>query len=122
MVRRNSQDQGKKLEAISAKLQRAEEQATKERCTMRMEQELVLLKGERIVHKECESLRRQLYNQRSQIIKSIPCFWLTAFLSHYALHHLLSGEDQKIFRFLNSVNVKRLKTLKVSYLGIQLRW
>ncbi|KAI3874974.1 hypothetical protein MKW98_019547 [Papaver atlanticum] len=34
----------------------------------------------------------------------IPCFWLIAFSSHYALHHLLSREDQKIFGFLNSVN------------------
>ncbi|KAI3940103.1 hypothetical protein MKW98_030547 [Papaver atlanticum] len=105
--------QGKKLDAtlsklkeISDLLQKAEQQAYKKKYPMKTEQQLVLVKRERIVHKECERSRRQLYNQRSEIIKSIPCFWLIAFSSDYALHHLLSREDRKIFRFLNSVNVE----------------
>ncbi|XP_026380253.1 NAP1-related protein 2-like isoform X3 [Papaver somniferum] len=95
-----------KLTTISAKLQKAEEEATKLRCTRVIEYELMLVEGERKVHKECESLRRQIYDQRNEIIKNIPHFWLIAFLSHYALHYLLSEEDQKIFRFINSVNVE----------------
>ncbi|KAI3892605.1 hypothetical protein MKW92_037023 [Papaver armeniacum] len=99
-----------KLKTVSTKLETAEEQAkkqaTKERCAMKTEQELVLRKSEREVHKECESLRRQIYDQRSEIIEHIPCFWLISFLSHYALHRLLSREDKKIFRYLNSVNVE----------------
>ncbi|KAI3982489.1 hypothetical protein MKX01_031228 [Papaver californicum] len=98
-----------KLSARSFLIVQAEEQETKERRTRVIEHELELVKGEREVHKECESLRRQIYNGRSEIIKSIPHFWLIAFLSHYALHHLLSEEDQKIFRYLNSVNVEETK-------------
>ncbi|KAI3944362.1 hypothetical protein MKW98_006523 [Papaver atlanticum] len=109
---RNSTYNGMILHMCTAVLQldsitfNAKEQATEEKSTKKIEQELVLVKEERIVHKECESLRRQIYNRRSEIIKSIPCFWLTAFLSHYALHRFLSREDQNIFRFLNSVNVE----------------
>ncbi|KAI3918082.1 hypothetical protein MKX01_041402 [Papaver californicum] len=85
---------------IRWKKDKAEQQAIEERRTMKMEYELEL------VHKQCESLRRLIYNRRNEIIKNVPRFWLIAFLSHYALHHLLSEEDQKIFRFLNSVNVE----------------
>ncbi|KAI3886045.1 hypothetical protein MKX03_003626 [Papaver bracteatum] len=101
-----SEDGLSKLTTISAKLQKAEEEATELRCTREIEYELMLVEGERKVHKECESLRRHIYNQRNEIIKNIPHFWLIAFLSHYALHYLLSEEDQKIFRYLNSVNVE----------------
>ncbi|KAI3845838.1 hypothetical protein MKX03_031248 [Papaver bracteatum] len=98
-----------KLTTISDKLQTAEQQASKERWAMEEEQELVLVKGEREVHKECESLRRRIYDRRNEIIKNIPCFWLIAFSSHYALHNLLSQEDKKILRFLNSVNVEEIE-------------
>ncbi|KAI3898904.1 hypothetical protein MKW92_010330 [Papaver armeniacum] len=98
-----------KLTTISDKLQTADEQADKERWAMETEQELVLVKGEREVHKECESLRRRIYDRRNEIIKNIPCFWLIAFSSHYALHNLLSQENKKILRFLNSVNVEEIE-------------
>ncbi|MCL7045190.1 hypothetical protein MKW94_027781 [Papaver nudicaule] len=95
-----------KLTTIKEKLQAAERQATKERQTMQMEYDLVLVNGEREVHKECESLRGRIYDRRSKIIKNIDHFWLIAFLSHYALHLLLNMEDLMILKFLNSVNVK----------------
>ncbi|KAI3893889.1 hypothetical protein MKX03_025221 [Papaver bracteatum] len=50
--------------------------------------------------------RRPLYDRRSEIIETIPHFWLTDFLGHHALGLLLSEEDQKIFEFLKSVNVE----------------
>ncbi|KAI3852534.1 hypothetical protein MKW98_028613 [Papaver atlanticum] len=95
-----------KLSTITARLRTAEQQAIQEWHTMKMEYELELVKGEREVHKECESLRRHIYNRRNEIVKNIPHFWLIAFSSHYALHHLLREEDQMIFKFLNSVNVE----------------
>ncbi|KAI3936140.1 hypothetical protein MKW92_033539 [Papaver armeniacum] len=49
---------------------------------------------------------RLLYDRRSEIIETIPHFWLTAFLGHHALGLLLSEEDQKIFEFLKSINVE----------------
>ncbi|RZC63943.1 hypothetical protein C5167_025704 [Papaver somniferum] len=101
-----------KLTAVSDKLQRAEFQASKEKYTMGHEQQLVLQKGEREVHRECESSRRQIYERRSEIIERIPYFWLIAFSSHYALHHLLSSEDRKIFRYLKSVDVEETEDAK----------
>ncbi|KAI3870232.1 hypothetical protein MKX03_011920 [Papaver bracteatum] len=95
-----------KLTTMSAELRTAEEEATKSRNTRENEYEVMLVKGEREVHKLCESLRTDIYKRRSEIIKSIPHFWLIAFLSHYALHLMLCEEDQKIFRFLNSVDVE----------------
>ncbi|KAI3870230.1 hypothetical protein MKX03_011918 [Papaver bracteatum] len=91
-----------KLTTMSAELRTDEEEATKSRNTRENEYEVMLVKGEREVHKLCESLRTDIYKRRSEIIKSIPHFWLIAFLSHYALHLMLCEEDQKIFRFLNS--------------------
>ncbi|KAI3867180.1 hypothetical protein MKX03_009052 [Papaver bracteatum] len=82
------------LMTIIAKLETAEEEATQLRYTREIEYESMLVKGEREVHK------------KSEIIHRIPHFWLIVFLSHYALHNLLSEEDQKIFKFLNSVDVE----------------
>ncbi|KAI3902130.1 hypothetical protein MKW92_008539 [Papaver armeniacum] len=84
-----------KLTTISAELRTAKEEATNSRNTREIEYEVMLVKGEREVH-----------NRRSEIIKSIPHFWLITFLSHYALHYMLNEEDHKIFRFLNSVDVE----------------
>ncbi|KAI3972039.1 hypothetical protein MKW92_022347 [Papaver armeniacum] len=95
-----------KLKAISDKLQKDEFQASEEKYKMGHEQQSVLVKGQREVHRECESSRRQIYDRRNEIIKNIPCFWLIAFSSHYGLHHLLSSEDKKIFGYLNSVDVE----------------
>ncbi|MCL7039818.1 hypothetical protein MKW94_024850 [Papaver nudicaule] len=50
--------------------------------------------------------QKRLLCERSKIIETIPHFWLTAFLGHYALHCLLSEDDQKIFCYLQSINVK----------------
>ncbi|GMP42486.1 hypothetical protein CsSME_00012221 [Camellia sinensis var. sinensis] len=48
-------------------------------------------------------IRRLVYVKRNEIINSIPDFWLTAFLSHPALGDLLSEEDSKIFKYLDSL-------------------
>ncbi|GJT80810.1 nucleosome assembly protein [Tanacetum coccineum] len=40
-------------------------------------------------------VRKPVYDKRNEIIKSIPDFWPTAFLSHPALANLLTEEDQK---------------------------
>ncbi|XP_042497765.1 NAP1-related protein 2-like isoform X2 [Macadamia integrifolia] len=49
------------------------------------------------VEQKYNEIRRPVYEKRNEIIKSIPDFWLTAFLSHPALGDLLSEEDQKSF-------------------------
>ncbi|KAF3950554.1 hypothetical protein ACB098_01G287800 [Castanea mollissima] len=60
-------------------------------------------------------IRRPVYNTRNEIIKTIPDFWLTAFLSHPALCDLLNEEDQKIFKYLDSLDVEDFKDVKSGY-------
>ncbi|GAV72331.1 NAP domain-containing protein [Cephalotus follicularis] len=67
------------------------------------------------VEQKYNEIRRPVYNKRNEIIKSIPDFWLTAFLSHPALCVLLSEEDQKIFKYLNSLDVEDFKDVKSGY-------
>ncbi|KAL6965942.1 hypothetical protein U1Q18_048510, partial [Sarracenia purpurea var. burkii] len=49
------------------------------------------------VEQKYNEIRKPVYEKRNQIIKSIPDFWLTAFLSHPALGDLVTEEDQKNF-------------------------
>lgn len=59
--------------------------------------------------------RRPIYHRRSEVIQKIPEFWLTAFLSHPHLSDLLTDEDQKAFKYLQSVNVEDLGDIKSGY-------
>lgn len=67
------------------------------------------------VEQKYSEIRKPVYDKRNEIIKSIPDFWLTAFISHPALGDLLSEEDQKIFRHLNSLEVEDFKDVKSGY-------
>ncbi|KAF0890391.1 hypothetical protein E2562_002782 [Oryza meyeriana var. granulata] len=60
-------------------------------------------------------VRRPVYVQRNEIIKQIPDFWLTAFLSHPMLGELLTEDDQKIFKHLESIDVDDSKDIKSGY-------
>nr|DAD34859.1 TPA_asm: hypothetical protein HUJ06_005499 [Nelumbo nucifera] len=79
------------------------------------------------VEQKYNEIRRPVYNKRNETIKTIPDFWLTAFLSHPALGDLLSEEDQKIFKFLNSLDVEDFKDVKSGYsitfiTGTTIKW
>ncbi|GFY84940.1 NAP1-related protein 2 [Actinidia rufa] len=67
------------------------------------------------VEQKYNEIRRPVYVKRNEIIKSIPDFWLTAFLSHPALCDLLSEEDSKIFKYLDSLHVEDFKDVKSGY-------
>ncbi|XP_050224604.1 NAP1-related protein 2 isoform X2 [Mercurialis annua] len=67
------------------------------------------------VEQKYNEIRKPVYDKRNDIIKSIPDFWLTAFLSHPALSSLLSEEDQKIFKHLSSLEVEDFKDVKSGY-------
>ncbi|KAG6736356.1 hypothetical protein POTOM_060898 [Populus tomentosa] len=67
------------------------------------------------VEQKYNEIRKPVYDKRNEIIKSIPDFWLTAFLSHPALGILLSEEDQKIFKFLSLLEVEDSKDVKSGY-------
>ncbi|KAA8540960.1 hypothetical protein F0562_024902 [Nyssa sinensis] len=67
------------------------------------------------VEQKYNEIRKPVYDKRNDIIKSIPHFWLTAFLSHPALGDLLTDEDQKIFKYLSSLEVEDFKDVKSGY-------
>ncbi|GAV57825.1 NAP domain-containing protein [Cephalotus follicularis] len=67
------------------------------------------------VEQKYNEIRRPVYEKRGDIIKSIPDFWLTAFLSHPALCEFLTEEDQKIFKHLSSLEVEDFKDVKSGY-------
>ncbi|KAI3440608.1 uncharacterized protein J3R85_003380 [Psidium guajava] len=67
------------------------------------------------VEQKYNEIRRPVYDKRGDIIKSIPDFWLTAFLSHPALCELLTEDDQKMFKYLSSLEVEDFKDVKSGY-------
>jgi len=67
------------------------------------------------VEQKYNEIRGPVYDKRNEIIKSIPDFWLTAFLSHPALSELLTEDDQKIFKHLSSLEVEDFKDVKSGY-------
>ncbi|KAL3819404.1 hypothetical protein ACJIZ3_005361 [Penstemon smallii] len=67
------------------------------------------------VEQKYNEIRKPVYDKRNDVIKSIPDFWLTAFLSHPALSELLTEEDQKIFKYLGNLEVEDNKDVKSGY-------
>ncbi|TQD77161.1 hypothetical protein C1H46_037297 [Malus baccata] len=61
------------------------------------------------IEQEYNEIRRPVYVKRNEIIKAIPDFWLTSLMSHPVLCDILSEEDQKIFKYLKSVDVVDFK-------------
>ncbi|CAI9112176.1 OLC1v1012583C2 [Oldenlandia corymbosa var. corymbosa] len=67
------------------------------------------------IEQKYNEVRKPIYDKRTDIVKSIPDFWLTAFMSHPALGELLTEEDQKIFKYLSSIEVEDSKDVKSGY-------
>ncbi|XP_057842327.2 NAP1-related protein 2 isoform X1 [Cryptomeria japonica] len=67
------------------------------------------------VEQKYNEIRRPVYEKRNDLIQTIPEFWLTAFLSHPALCDLLTEEDQKVFKYLQSIDVEDFKDVKSGY-------
>ncbi|GMJ15128.1 NAP1-related protein 2 [Hibiscus trionum] len=67
------------------------------------------------VEQKYNEIRKPLYYKRGDIAKSIPDFWLKAFLSHGAIDSFLSAEDEKIFKHISSIEVEDFKDLKSGY-------
>lgn len=67
------------------------------------------------VEQKYNEVRRPVYNKRNQIIQNIPDFWLTAFLSHPVLCEILTEDDQKVFKYLQSLDVEDFKDVKSGY-------
>ena len=67
------------------------------------------------VEQKYNEIRKPVYDKRNDVVKSIPDFWFTAFMSHPALCELLNVEDQKIFKYLGSLDVEDNKDVKSGY-------
>ncbi|OIW18494.1 hypothetical protein TanjilG_13246 [Lupinus angustifolius] len=67
------------------------------------------------IEQKYNEIRKPVYENRDQIIKSVPDFWLTAFLNHPALGQLLNDEDEEILKYLGSVEVEDNKDVKSGY-------
>ncbi|CAL0307206.1 unnamed protein product [Lupinus luteus] len=67
------------------------------------------------IEQKYNEIRKPVYENRDQIIKSVPDFWLTAFLNHPALGELLNDEDHEIFKYLDSLEVEDNKDVKSGY-------
>lgn len=67
------------------------------------------------INQQYSEVRKPVYDKRDDIIKTIPDFWLTAFMSHPLLGGLLSEEDQKIFKFLSSLEVEEFKDVQSGF-------
>ncbi|KAK9072404.1 hypothetical protein SSX86_008838 [Deinandra increscens subsp. villosa] len=67
------------------------------------------------IEQKYNEVRKPVYDKRNDIIKSVPDFWLTAFLSHPVLSDLLNEEDQKVFKHLTSLEVEDMKDVKSGY-------
>ncbi|XP_042436471.1 NAP1-related protein 2-like [Zingiber officinale] len=67
------------------------------------------------IEQKYNEIRRPIYRRRNEIIQSIPDFWLTAFLSHPVISDLVTEEDQKILKYLVSLDVEDFKDVKSGY-------
>lgn len=67
------------------------------------------------IEQKYNEIRRPVYQKRNEIIKSIPDFWLTAFLSHPVLFDFITEEDQKILKYLDTLEVDDFKDVKSGY-------
>ncbi|KAL0450560.1 UNVERIFIED_CONTAM: NAP1-related protein 2 [Sesamum latifolium] len=67
------------------------------------------------IEQKYNEMREPVYAKRNEVISSIPDFWLTAFMNHPTLGDLLTEEDQKIFKYLDSLEVEDFKDPRKGY-------
>ncbi|KAI3851733.1 hypothetical protein MKX03_034364, partial [Papaver bracteatum] len=105
----------KELMEVHAEFVKAKEAALKNRWDLVQKYDLEVEVEEKVLRKQKREVCRSIYDRRSETIKDIPYFWLNAFISHGALADILSEEDRKIFRYLESVNVEETENPTLVY-------
>ncbi|XP_028669092.1 testis specific protein Y-linked [Erpetoichthys calabaricus] len=60
-------------------------------------------------------MRRPHLEQRNEIIRSIPGFWVTAFLNHPQLSALINENDEDALSYMTSLEVEDFKNPKLGY-------
>ncbi|KAG0502692.1 hypothetical protein HPP92_002764 [Vanilla planifolia] len=51
-------------------------------------------------------IKKPIFQKRIEIIKTIPVFWLIAFMGHPRLKQIITERDQKILAYLTSLEVR----------------
>lgn len=57
------------------------------------------------LEKKYHALNKPLYEQRKELIKSLPNFWRTVLLNHPVLENIISEDDKKALDFLNNIEL-----------------
>lgn len=67
------------------------------------------------LEQQYNKVRKPIYDKRNEVLKGIPDFWLTVLVSHPGLGDYITEEDQKIFKYLSSIEVEDSKDVKSGY-------
>uniref|UniRef100_U5ESV7 Putative perinuclear region of cytoplasm n=1 Tax=Corethrella appendiculata TaxID=1370023 RepID=U5ESV7_9DIPT len=67
------------------------------------------------VEQKYNSLRKPFFQKRSEIIKKIPSFWVTAFVNHPQISGLLEEEEEECLHFMEKFEVEEFEDIKSGY-------
>ncbi|XP_040574150.1 protein SET [Lepeophtheirus salmonis] len=67
------------------------------------------------VEQRYNSLRKPYFEKRSEVIKRIPKFWLTAFINHPKISAVIEEDEEDCLRYLTKVEVEEFEDIKSGY-------
>ncbi|XP_021369327.1 protein SET-like [Mizuhopecten yessoensis] len=67
------------------------------------------------VEQKYNKLRKPHFDQRNELIKKIPNFWVTAFVNHPQISAILDEEEEECLHYLNMVEVEEFEDIKSGY-------
>lgn len=68
-----------------------------------------------LVEQKYNKLRKPHFDQRNSLIAQIPNFWITAFVNHPQISHILTEEEEECLHYLNKVEVEEFEDIKSGY-------
>jgi len=67
------------------------------------------------VEQKYSKLRKPCYEKRSELVKKIPKFWVTAFINHPQISNLMDEDEEECLHALNKVDVEECEDIKSGY-------
>jgi template-activating factor I len=67
------------------------------------------------VEQKYNKLRKPYFEQRNELIKKIPNFWVTAFVNHPQISAILDEEEEECLHYLTKVEVEEFDDIKSGY-------
>jgi len=67
------------------------------------------------VEQKYNKLRKPHFEQRNELIKKIPNFWVTAFVNHPQISAILDEEEEECLHYLTKVEVEEFDDIKSGY-------